>query len=379
MPLHCRCVVFIMWLPEASIVGCHYAGTLGCQIEMHTGRVMCCCFVMLLFPCCCAVPVQVCITYHGTATSAAIDSSSSSDSSRILGRSLTVPIRLAIQPTIQVKSMRFLQQGLPLRNGSRDDIILSKPQQLLLQSLRESRDTAPTGAGGLAGSGGSNAAGAAAASGVLLGGSRRGGSHHIRNNSEGSVPVAGISVGPMMLLPPGTPTKAAAAAAAAAGGAGDPGAAEGMQPGHLTSIPSGVSIGAFSADDAASATAAGPSAAATGKQHGVSGRPGSSGAAAAAAAAGGSLALSSQPVLELAVRNASERYFRQVPLQCCMYLPMHWYMWLIVLVCSACDMLLNIAQDDLPLTVLFAVSSVSAGRGLAACLTVCQPTRHCLQ
>jgi hypothetical protein len=50
-----------------------------------------------------------------------------------------------------------------------------------------------------------------------------------------------------------------------------------------------------------------------GKPHGVSGRHGSSAAAAAAAAAaGGSLALSSQPVLELAVRNASERYFRQV-------------------------------------------------------------------
>jgi hypothetical protein len=51
----------------------------------------------------------------------------------------------------------------------------------------------------------------------------------------------------------------------------------------------------------------------TGKPHGVSGRQGSS-AAALAAAAGGSLALSSQPVLELAVRNASERYFRQASL-----------------------------------------------------------------
>jgi hypothetical protein len=50
--------------------------------------------------------------------------------------------------------MRFLQQGLPLRNGTRDDIILSKPQRLLLQTLREGRDHEGLGSQGLVTRGG---------------------------------------------------------------------------------------------------------------------------------------------------------------------------------------------------------------------------------
>jgi hypothetical protein len=139
----------------------------------------------------------------------------------------------------------------------------------------------------------------------------------VRNNSEGSVPVGGITVGPVMPLHQGGPFYDAAAAAGAAAGNGDSGAYG--RP--LSSIPSGVSISGASGE-----AGLGPAAAAAGEQqqpghslalsptkhHGGSSKQGSSaaGPAAAAAAAGGTLALSSQPVLELVVRNASERYFR---------------------------------------------------------------------
>jgi hypothetical protein len=253
---------------------------------------------------------QVCITYHGTATSV---SSSNGPDPKPLGRSLTVPIRLAIQPTIQVRGMRFLQQGLPLRNGTRDNIILSKPQRLLLQTLRESRDHEGLGSQGLVARGGvgagvsstSGAGVSGAGAGAGVGSLRRGASHHVRNNSEGSVPVAGISVGPMLPLPQ-SPSRLPAALGG--DGAG------------LSSIPSGVSLKDNSTtgfDSSMAAAGAGEAAALEGgpgsptKQHGAAARQGGS-AAAAAAAAGGVLALCSQPVLELAVRNASERYFRLV-------------------------------------------------------------------
>ena len=190
--------------------------------------------------------------------------------------------------------MRFLQQVLPLRNGTRDDIILSKPQRLLLQTLRESRDLAATGAAGGA-AGGSGAQGLGAAAGGAL---RKGASHHVRNNSEGSVPVAGLSVGPVMPLPPGP---------SAAAGAGLPAhPTTQMAPAPLESIPSGMST----APDGEPGAAVGFEPMTSPVKHaGVAART-AAGMAAVAAAAGGSLALSSEPVLELVVRNASERYFR---------------------------------------------------------------------
>lgn len=206
--------------------------------------------------------------------------------------------------------MRFLQQGLPLRNGTRDDIILSKPQRLLLQTLREGRDHEGLGSQGLVTRGGVGAGvGGVAAAGVSgsgVGSLRRGASHHVRNNSEGSVPVAGVSVGPMLPLPQ-SPSRLPAAL----GGDGT----------GLSNIPSGVSLNDSSTtgvDSSMAAAGAGEAAAALEggpgsptKQHGAAARQGAS-AAVAAAAAGGVLALCSQPVLELAVRNASERYFRLV-------------------------------------------------------------------
>jgi len=221
---------------------------------------------------------------------------------------------MAIQPTIQVQSMRFQQQGLPLRNGARDDIILSKPQRLLLHNLRESRDAAAAGLSTV-GSGGASQppgpAGSTAAGSAGAGGLRKGTSHHMRNNSEGAVPVAGLTVGPMMHLLPQSPVKGAPGAAAGPAAAS---AGATMPPSPLHSIPSGVPLSAAGAGEAGAMF--GPEGVPSPVKHGGAaggalGRSGGS-AAAAAASAGGSLALSSLPVMELVVRNASERYFRWV-------------------------------------------------------------------
>lgn len=219
---------------------------------------------------------------------------------------------MVIQPTIQVQSMRFQQQGLPLRNGTRDDIILSKPQRLLLHNMRESRDAAAAAGLSTVGSGGARQPpGSTAAGNAGAGGLRKGASHHMRNNSEGAVPVAGLTVGPMMQLLPQSPVKGAAGPAAVPAAAA---AGVTMPPSPLHSIPSGVPLSAAGGGEAGAlaGTEGMPSPVKHGGAAGGSlGRSGGS-AAAAAASAGGSLALSSQPVIELVVRNASERYFRLV-------------------------------------------------------------------
>jgi hypothetical protein len=205
--------------------------------------------------------LQLRITYHGTASST---SSGSSTEAKLLGRCLAVPVRLSIQPTIQVKSLRFLQQGLPLRNGSRDDIILSTPQRLLLQSLRDSRDT-------VSAAGANNSSSSGAAGGSPL---KRTTSHHVRNSSEGALPapLLGAPIAPLVKKEPQP-------SAAAGSSSGEP-----SQP--LRALSPVRQAGAGSSTTLAAA------------------------AATAAVAAGGSLAVASQPVLELVVRNASERYFR---------------------------------------------------------------------
>ncbi|KAF6256010.1 hypothetical protein COO60DRAFT_151347 [Scenedesmus sp. NREL 46B-D3] len=289
-----------------------------------------------------AVMLQVRITYHGTASSSSSSSSSSSDL-QLIGRRLTLPIRLSIQPTLQIKNIRFLQQTLPLLNGHKHTKLPSRllqQHQQLTSSLTTLGPDSRTGSssafepgqglkgvgqlqlqlphsqlqhqdsGGGLGFAGQGSPGSLASPGSSM--LRRHASHHVRNSSDGAVPVLGAlgaaEVSAMLLAgaaisrsPSSSPTRRGLRA---------------PQQQQCMTLPTAT---------AAVAAAASSSTAAAGRATGSSNGSSSSSSAqqteddssrvrgsapAPAAAAAGWLAVGSEPVLELAVRNASERYFR---------------------------------------------------------------------
>jgi hypothetical protein len=283
--------------------------------------------------------LQVRVTYH----SAAVSSSNVSD---IIGRQVTLPLKLAVQPTLQVKTIRFLQQTVPLKNGQR-----SNQQRLLIHQL-QSQNSTPLGLQGNTGSSSKDAAvlpglsgsaagldptaaaaaAAAAAAKVSSNLLRTRSSLHTRNSSDGAVPAAaaaaaaqGLTAAGMLevLGGPGSPSlgrrslnmqqeqqqhqpeqqqqqqkhiataglaSSMATAAAAVGFAGIPVASSSSSSSSVQLPQQEVAAYTGSKSSSSSSTA-------------VSG-------ATAATASGISLGVGTELVLELSVRNASDRYFR---------------------------------------------------------------------
>jgi hypothetical protein len=220
------------------------------------------------------------------------------------GRQLAIPLRFSIHPSLAPTAVRFLQLSVPLRDGAP-----AAPPSVNLRDAGLTRDTnlyrtLPSGRGGAAGGGagaGGGGGGAAGASGL------------VRNSSEGALLAGALSPGALSPLP--------------GPGGGGAGGGEGAAPGARaeqqrqmwleveaqTRVDSAASAAGLAA--AGSAALASPRAAPT-PQPGSPPRRATTAPAAAAAAAAAStaparwLGVASEAVVELGVRNRSERYFR---------------------------------------------------------------------
>lgn len=234
------------------------------------------------------VHLELQVTYAAAQdSSAAADASGpgSRASNTITARRLVVPVRFHIQPTLQVTHITLLQLSVPLSGRKRVPGITA----LNLQDANLAKDgrsgkagsgslpAAAAGAGGRTGPTGADTASSAAG---LIAGALR----FARNSSTGALPQIG---GPHLQVP-------------GAGGSSSTEAAAGSKPTGGSSSKSGP-------DPFSSAVAV---AAAAAEEGGVSGATSAAVAPVTTIPCSLPVDITTQPVLEIGVRNVSDRYFR---------------------------------------------------------------------